>query len=75
MLALLPIKEKGDIMQQHNFKIVKKSMMLSGQELILETGKIAKQANGSIILSYGDTTLLVTATQHQKQMKDKDSFL
>jgi polyribonucleotide nucleotidyltransferase len=31
------------------------------QELVLETGKIAKQADGSVLLRYGDTVVLVAA--------------
>src|ERR1700687_4924434 len=34
---------------------------LGGRSLILETGKIARQANGAIVVRYGDTVLLVTA--------------
>ena len=30
--------------------------------LTLETGKLAKQANGSILVRYGDTVVLVAAT-------------
>lgn len=67
-------EKKGDIMQQHNFNIVKKSMLFSGKELILETGKIAKQANGAIILKYGDTILLVTATAAPKANEGQGFF-
>ena len=41
---------------------MKKSIKLGNQNLSIETGKIAKQANGSVIVSYGENTLLVTAT-------------
>ncbi len=34
---------------------------LGGRTLTLETGKIARQANGAIVVRYGDTVLLVTA--------------
>lgn len=33
-----------------------------GKKLSLETGRIAKQAGGSVVVSYGDTVVLVTAT-------------
>ncbi|MBU4487368.1 MAG: polyribonucleotide nucleotidyltransferase [Candidatus Delongbacteria bacterium] len=36
-----------------------KKMMLSGKELILESGKMARQANGAAIVKYGDNMLLV----------------
>ena len=40
---------------------VVKSIEFGGTTLTLETGKIAKQANGSIFISYGDTSVLCTA--------------
>src|SRR5580693_3219310 len=37
------------------------SVEVGGRALILETGKIAKQANGAITARYGDTVVLTTA--------------
>jgi polyribonucleotide nucleotidyltransferase len=37
------------------------SIEVGGRSLILETGKIAKQANGAVTARYGDTIVLVTA--------------
>src|SRR5229473_8102081 len=37
------------------------SVEVGGRPLILETGKIAKQANGAILARYGDTVVLTTA--------------
>src|SRR5437870_13826559 len=34
---------------------------VGGRPLTLETGKLAKQANGAVLVKYGDTQLLVTA--------------
>jgi polyribonucleotide nucleotidyltransferase len=39
---------------------------VGGRTLVLETGKIAKQANGSITARYGDTVVLVTACMDTK---------
>jgi len=39
----------------------KKELTLGGQTLSIETGKLAKQANGAVIVRYGDTVVLVTA--------------
>jgi polyribonucleotide nucleotidyltransferase len=47
------------------------SIDLGGRPLILETGKIAKQANGSIVAKYGDTVVLVTACMAPKP-NDRD---
>ncbi|HLR47110.1 MAG TPA: polyribonucleotide nucleotidyltransferase, partial [Deinococcales bacterium] len=37
------------------------STTLGGRELVLETGRLAKQAAGSVVVRYGDTVVLVTA--------------
>jgi polyribonucleotide nucleotidyltransferase len=47
------------------------SIEVGGRPLILETGKIAKQANGSIVAKYGDTVVLVTACMAPKP-NDRD---
>ncbi|GAB6098845.1 polyribonucleotide nucleotidyltransferase [Halanaerocella petrolearia] len=38
------------------------SMDLGGRDLTIETGDLAQQANGSVLVRYGDTVVLVTAT-------------
>ena len=48
-------------------------MKLGNHELSIETGKIAKQANGSVIVNYADTTLLVTVAC-SKQASENRSF-
>ncbi len=40
--------------------------------LTIEAGKIAKQANGSVLVRYGDTVVLVTAVMAKKEMEDVD---
>jgi len=42
------------------------SVEVGGRTLTLETGKIAKQANGAVIARYGDTMVLVTACMDSK---------
>jgi polyribonucleotide nucleotidyltransferase len=37
-----------------------KKMMLGGKELVLESGKMARQANGAAVVKYGDNMILVT---------------
>jgi polyribonucleotide nucleotidyltransferase len=41
--------------------VIKKSLELNGRTLTIETGRIAKQANGSALVRYGDTVILATA--------------
>src|ERR1700752_2251536 len=47
------------------------SVEVGGRTLILETGKIAKQANGAIVARYGDTVILNTACMANKP-NDRD---
>ncbi len=45
---------------------------LSGRTLTIETGKIAKQANGSAVVTYGGTVVLVTAVTSRKPKENVD---
>lgn len=38
---------------------------IGGKQLQIETGKLAKQANGSVLVRYGDSVVLVTATMSE----------
>ena len=42
-------------------KYLKESIKLGEKELTVETGRVAKQADGSVVIRYGDTMLLVAA--------------
>ncbi len=61
-------------MQQHEFNIVKKTMELLGREISVETGKMAKQANGSVVVKYGETVVLVTAVMGKPSKEEIDFF-
>ena len=52
----------------------KKEIEISNKKLIIETGLMAKQANGSVVLRYGDTVLLVTATANLKKQTNLNYF-
>ncbi|MBU1110699.1 polyribonucleotide nucleotidyltransferase [Patescibacteria group bacterium] len=43
-----------------NSKVIENSINISNQELTLQTGKLAEQANGAVLASHGDSTLLAT---------------
>jgi len=47
---------------------------LAGREIVVETGKIAKQAGGSAWVRYGDTLVLVTATMSDEPREGVDFF-
>ncbi len=44
------------------------------QEIILETGKVAKQANGSVTVTYGGTVVLITACMSKGIREGQDFF-
>lgn len=50
------------------------TMDLAGRTLTAEIGRVAEQANGAVILRYGETTVLVTATASQKPREGIDFF-
>ena len=50
------------------------SMELAGRTLTIETGKLAQLANGSVLVRYGDTVVLVTATASEKPREGIDFF-
>ena len=45
---------------------------IGGKELIIETGRLAKQANGSALVRYGDTVVLATACAQTKPRENAD---
>jgi polyribonucleotide nucleotidyltransferase len=55
-------------------KYLKESIKLGDKELIVETGKVAKQADGSVVISYGETMLLVTAVSMRSAKEGLDFF-
>ncbi len=54
------------------FKIFQ--MELAGRQLVVETGKMAKQANGAALIRYGDTVVLVTSTGSKEAREGTDFF-
>lgn len=52
----------------------KYTFTLGGRPLVIETGKLAKQANGSVLVRYGDTVVLVTATMASEPREGIDFF-
>ncbi len=56
------------------FKVVKKEIEISGKKLSLETGKIARQADGAIIAQCGETVVLATVVGAKKVNPDMDYF-
>ena len=55
-------------------KYLNESIKLGNKDLIVETGKVAKQADGSVVIRYGDTMLLVAAVSAHTAKEGLDFF-
>lgn len=56
------------------FNIARQEMDWAGRKLVLETGKIARQADGAVMASYGGTTVLCTVVAAKEAKPDIDFF-
>ena len=54
--------------------IIRKSMEIGGKTLTIETGRMAKQADGAVLVQYGDTMVLVTAVASDESSEDRGFF-
>lgn len=63
---------KGKQMTQK--KYLKESIKVGDRELTVESGKVAKQADGSVVIRYGETMLLVTAVSMKTAKEGLDFF-
>ncbi|MCF6239598.1 MAG: polyribonucleotide nucleotidyltransferase, partial [Candidatus Marinimicrobia bacterium] len=54
--------------------MIKKEMVLGGRTLSLETGRMARQAGGSVLAMYGETTVLVAATASKHEDTTRGYF-
>src|ERR1043165_3664957 len=55
-------------------KYLKESIKLGEKDLTVETGRVAKQADGSVVIQYGDTMLLVAAVSASTPREGVDFF-
>ena len=56
------------------FKVFKKEIEIAGKKISLETGKIARQADGAIIAQCGETVVMATVVGSKKVNPDIDYF-
>jgi polyribonucleotide nucleotidyltransferase len=56
------------------FQVTRKELMWGGRKLVLETGRIARQADGAVLASYGDTVVLCTAVANKAPRPGIDFF-
>jgi len=55
-------------------KYFRKELEWAGKTLILETGKVARQADGAVVASYGDTVVLATVVGAKAAKPGQDFF-
>ncbi|HEV2551406.1 MAG TPA: polyribonucleotide nucleotidyltransferase [Stellaceae bacterium] len=56
------------------FEIFRKELTWGGRRLVLETGKVARQADGAVMATYGETTVLCTAVAMKQAKPGQDFF-
>jgi polyribonucleotide nucleotidyltransferase len=56
------------------FDIQKETIEWAGRTLTLETGRVARQADGAVMVTYGETTVLATAVGVKKAKPGQDFF-
>ncbi len=56
------------------FDVFRKEIEWAGRPLVIETGKIARQADGAVMVSYGDTVVLATAVAQKAPKPGVDFF-
>ncbi|HZU91714.1 MAG TPA: polyribonucleotide nucleotidyltransferase, partial [Stellaceae bacterium] len=56
------------------FQIYRKELDWGGRRLVLETGKLARQADGAVLASYGETMVLCTAVAMKATKPGQDFF-
>jgi polyribonucleotide nucleotidyltransferase len=54
--------------------IAKQSFAFGSQQITIETGELARQADGAVVVSMGDTVVLVTAVARKQAQPGKDFF-
>ncbi len=56
------------------FNITREEIEWAGRKLVLETGKVARQADGAVMATYGGTTVLCTVVAQREAKPDIDFF-
>ena len=56
------------------FNITKKSIQYGAHTLTIETGEISRQADAAVLVSYGDTVVLVAVTSKSEVKEGQDFF-
>ncbi len=54
--------------------IIREELEIAGKKMILETGKLAKQAHGAVTVTYGETVVLTTVVASKEPKENADFF-
>ena len=54
--------------------VITKSIEIGGKPFTIETGRFAKQAGGAVMVTYGETMVLVTAVASEQVKEEQDFF-
>ena len=57
-----------------DFKQFRQEMDWGGRKLVLETGKVARQATGAVVATYGETVVVATVVAAKEVKADQDFF-
>ena len=55
-------------------KVISKTIPFGDQEIVIESGKIARQAHGSVVVSSGGTSILVTVVAKREPNPGQSFF-
>src|ERR1700751_3820350 len=69
-----PLTVPEERRKREMFQIFRKELMWGGRRLVLETGKVARQADGAVMATYGETTVLCTAVAMKQAKPGQDFF-
>ncbi|MDR0367432.1 MAG: polyribonucleotide nucleotidyltransferase [Rickettsiales bacterium] len=56
------------------FNITEKKIKWAGRDLVLQTGKLARQATGAVLATYGETSVLATCVASKEAKPDQGFF-
>jgi polyribonucleotide nucleotidyltransferase len=62
------------LVKESSVSVLKKSFQYGQHSVSIETGEVARQASASVVVSMGDTVVLVTAVAAKKAVPGKDFF-
>jgi polyribonucleotide nucleotidyltransferase len=62
------------VVEENSLSIVRKEVDFGGQRLYLETGRMARQADGAVLVTLGETMVLVTAVGRRELKPGQDFF-